>query len=640
MPRIRFLTPILVVTGLIAGAASPTAGASDQNGGNSAASPEQLTEQININPNNSSMRLEVYIPSSEPDHGFDGFLTRDDLLHPHDWDDRDTGTLYAGPAERIIIRPKGGQDERDLNQRLSGNEGWDVVSIRNGKTYRLIASNGATPVRVYNTKMNPNGPMGHWYLGLGSGSGSDDGTDGSNDDDRDVANAEYSRVVYGINRNTGELRRYDLSASNPSESAESIGIVRNGEGNTLKPIDAGAYLPGLTNMFTFYQKPGTKQTRLTYVNLHTAEAGFVGEPIQGARVTGAAMAGDDLYAVQAPPKIDFEIEGDTVVAQEEVSAKVSVLGAAITSGQQDVPVTMRVNADGTTHDAFGDFASPGSGNVNDQRNPRQFILPEQFPAGAPIDVRARSWLHGWHKDGGEWDKGWYSFLDVESEQDSDHLIVLRDGEPVPDIEPLRNQDSIASFVSDYVDEATGTISLQQNQAIYLYELGTQDLESNAADFQDLVVLVTLARDAETLEGGGTAGGGNASSTGAKLVRVNPRTAEVEDTVMPLQRAYDSLAHAGTNTFHATKEDSLYRIDVSSLSESRVRSFDGADMRALAYAGNKLSSFEQAQSQKLWPTDPDVLQAVGGAKDIQMEDLGTMIFVDSVNDPADEPRAYD
>ena len=64
---------------------------------------------------------------------------------------------------------------------------------------------------------------------------------------------------------------------------------------------------------------------------------------------------------------------------------------------------------------------------------------------------------------------------------------------MPAIEPFQNQSSIETFLQGYIDDATDTVILDDNQAIFLYELGTTDLLSSAADFQDLVVLVTLQK---------------------------------------------------------------------------------------------------------------------------------------------------
>jgi len=75
------------------------------------------------------------------------------------------------------------------------------------------------------------------------------------------------------------------------------------------------------------------------------------------------------------------------------------------------------------------------------------------------------------------------------------VYVLRDGDTPPNIQGFGDQESAEDFVSPYLDES-GNISLDENQAIYLFELGNSQTGS-AADFQDVVVLVSLTTEAET-----------------------------------------------------------------------------------------------------------------------------------------------
>jgi len=86
------------------------------------------------------------------------------------------------------------------------------------------------------------------------------------------------------------------------------------------------------------------------------------------------------------------------------------------------------------------------------------------------------------------------YMTAKSGDDSQQVIVLRNGSDVPAIDAFQDQTNLAAFVDPYVNVATGKIVLQDNQAIYLFELGTSNLSSSAADFQDLVIMVTLATD--------------------------------------------------------------------------------------------------------------------------------------------------
>ncbi|MCP3906278.1 MAG: fibro-slime domain-containing protein [Planctomycetes bacterium] len=85
-------------------------------------------------------------------------------------------------------------------------------------------------------------------------------------------------------------------------------------------------------------------------------------------------------------------------------------------------------------------------------------------------------------------------MTVNASDASPYVYVLKDGDPVPAIPAMADQSTILDFVEPYIDIPSGFMTLAPNEAIYLFELGTTDLGSPAADFQDLVVLVRLASD--------------------------------------------------------------------------------------------------------------------------------------------------
>lgn len=86
------------------------------------------------------------------------------------------------------------------------------------------------------------------------------------------------------------------------------------------------------------------------------------------------------------------------------------------------------------------------------------------------------------------------YITARSGDNSPQVVVLKNGDDVPSIPAFQDQTNLAVFVDPYVNVATGKIVLQDNQAIYLFELGTSNLSSPSADFQDLVIMITLATD--------------------------------------------------------------------------------------------------------------------------------------------------
>jgi type II secretory pathway pseudopilin PulG len=71
------------------------------------------------------------------------------------------------------------------------------------------------------------------------------------------------------------------------------------------------------------------------------------------------------------------------------------------------------------------------------------------------------------------------------------VITLRNGDKVPELTPFGGGRSIDAYLSDYMNLTTRKITIEPNQVIYLFELGTTDGTSGAYDLQDIVVLGTI-----------------------------------------------------------------------------------------------------------------------------------------------------
>jgi flagellin-like protein len=169
----------------------------------------------------------------------------------------------------------------------------------------------------------------------------------------------------------------------------------------------------------------------------------------------------------------FTITGGTVVPASSYTAEVSLLGIGFTNGEAGPPIDaeLAVHIANETH-------RPWTGNLNDGANPRSHTFTDQ-QAGAPIAVSVTADPEG-------------EYISPRTRHSSDtdgFVYVLRDGDTPPDIDGFGNQDSVEEYVSAHVD-GDGTISLADNQAVYLFEL-SDSTTGPAADFQDAVVLVDL-----------------------------------------------------------------------------------------------------------------------------------------------------
>ncbi|MFB6130457.1 MAG: type IV pilin [Salinigranum sp.] len=177
----------------------------------------------------------------------------------------------------------------------------------------------------------------------------------------------------------------------------------------------------------------------------------------------------------------FTIENGSVVPISDYRANATVLGTGFTygAGGPRIDIRLDVTIGGTAYD-------PWPGNVNNMGNPRSHTFTNQ-PAGAPISIAATGDKNGIY----------ISPRTRNSSADNGWVYVLRDGDTPPNIAGFGDQESAASYVKPYLD-GDGKISLADNQAIYLFELGNSQ-SGPAADYQDVVVLVSL-RTRETTVG--------------------------------------------------------------------------------------------------------------------------------------------
>ena len=219
---------------------------------------------------------------------------------------------------------------------------------------------------------------------------------------------------------------------------------------------------------------------------------------------GHTLSEDDVPMFREPTMVltDFTIVGDTVVPNQDFAVRLTVLGAAIESGSYDNPVTMKAKVGAVTYEPWGSYTTAASSNLNDDdsitggvvagSNPRSAVLPDVYNAGTAISIAGQSWSKIQSTYSGTSNSHWQTHLSCDSITPSARVYALRNGDNVPNTAGWSGQSSIADYVEDYVDISTQKMKLEANEVIWLFELGTTDLTSGAADFQDLVVLIQLA----------------------------------------------------------------------------------------------------------------------------------------------------
>ncbi len=174
----------------------------------------------------------------------------------------------------------------------------------------------------------------------------------------------------------------------------------------------------------------------------------------------------------------FEIDGGQVNLLQAATTTFQVLGCSLEQSGTDCYITTAMTINGSTITPFGALSDPVNGNVNDgtaHTSPAQSLA-----AGSSFWVSANSYAPDQSL-----------LMSVNSFPASQQVLVLENGDMVPDLAAFRNNGSVEAYLRPYVDTSTLTVALGDNEAIMLFELGTTDMTSSAADFQDMVILITM-----------------------------------------------------------------------------------------------------------------------------------------------------
>ena len=294
---------------------------------------------------------------------------------------------------------------------------------------------------------------------------------------------------------------------------------------------------------------------------------------------------------------------------------------------------MKLKVDGETIEPWGALDRPIDANVNkhalggrdveDEIDTPTYVLPDTYPASSAVTVIAQSWLKNNPSLSGDDNDHWYSQRVVDSSTHSQQLIVLRDGDPVPNIAPFLNQPSAAAFLQEHIDFNTNTIRLGPNQALYLFEMGTTNLHSSAANFQDFAVLLTLAKTPSQA-------GDLSYPPRSYLIKVDTATGDTT-RLMGLSNLYDGLACTSAQTFYACQGSELYELDPVANTESFIATIARSNMQALEFAGHQLFRFS-ASNHKLRALDTTTGAHRGGEISTGMTHLSSMIFMRLADSP--------
>ena len=311
----------------------------------------------------------------------------------------------------------------------------------------------------------------------------------------------YTSIAEGTSQS---IRQSLLQSAASSSSPDNPKIVRaRGDMTINYPVEGHGLLivedGDLTVIGSNFDWEGLVMVRkenvdTVRVNLSTGakiHGGFVGYSVPG----GGAPTDCDP---------DFDIDGNEVVPSDSVRLKFTVLGAAISaSGQYDMPVTVKISIDSQNYYPFGSYTNALSGNVNTGNSGTIYSWEPTgvYPPDTRITIGGRSWIKKkwWYSGNSSWH--WKTHMEKADLTVDDQLSVLRDGDPVPSVGGYLGQYSVEDFLAGYIDTAADEVTLEETDAIYLYELGMSNPSSSAHDMQDLVVLISMTSADPACEGG-------------------------------------------------------------------------------------------------------------------------------------------
>jgi hypothetical protein len=373
-------------------------------------------------------------------------------------------------------------------------------------------------------------------------------------------------IIYAVDQDTDELVRYKFA----NDYVTRIGEVTDQSGAVVSDVDALANVGtgDHKGLYAAANYDGSDTAHLAKINVFDASANAVDTGLS--EITGLVAA----RGTGANPVEDFEITSKTIVPGTGFAARFTVLGCAISyAGYYDMPVKVKVTVDGNTYEPFGPYSTAlGGGDVNDGV-PHQWVAPATFGASSSISIKACSYKKYSTSYSGTSESHWYLYEEVGSSTNSSYLMVLRDGDPVPPVEGFLDQDDLVDFVAPYVDTATDTMKLGDNQAILCFELGGGALSDPSCDFQDCVVLVSLADDPSYFFGAGewvllATAKPDAGSDDEQLVMIDPGTGAWM-SLMDLGHAYDGLTVAADGTLLAAYDNEVWQIDAAAGTETLV-----------------------------------------------------------------------
>lgn len=185
------------------------------------------------------------------------------------------------------------------------------------------------------------------------------------------------------------------------------------------------------------------------------------------------------------PIVELPTDNSDPEVRQDVEAEIRVLGAGFGPSWNEFWVKGEVNWGEGWKELF-----EGRGA---EVNPEEVVQEPELEAGDRLSFR----FQGAQNSGpSNKESQWRYNTILSSSNDDDRLMILKNGDVIPNTVPAFDQGEIQSFLTPYLADDGVTLELGPRDLIVLTELSNLYRGDSRADFQDLVILVTFKTDSD------------------------------------------------------------------------------------------------------------------------------------------------
>ncbi len=195
-----------------------------------------------------------------------------------------------------------------------------------------------------------------------------------------------------------------------------------------------------------------------------------------------------------PNQFTEENPAGVVTTKDCFDAVFQVAAVDLTWGQGGPAVPVVVHGTFARPVADGQEVDPDAEQINGKPAVTEAMFGGQPVQGGETEVRvvrnAESFTLEATASYGDWQ------VTYSSDEDLGQVLTLRNGDLPAEFDPYRNPVAIGPALQGLINPNTGSVTIGDNQVLYLFELGTENRDAVEYDLQDLIILVTLNEAAD------------------------------------------------------------------------------------------------------------------------------------------------